>query len=135
MSSSGVAGAVTGPVGGLLASLDELAGQEPAVVASAALRADLLALLAATNRLHAELARRVAAADASGSCTADGFRSVGAWLRAFGRLSIASSARLVRAARVLRQLPALATAAGRGDVSAEHIRRVDLLVERVGVDV
>jgi hypothetical protein len=122
------------PVAALHAALDALADQDSAVVPAGSIRRDLRELLSATNRLHAELTRRVAAFDANGSSVNDGYRTTRDWLRAFGRLSQAGAARLVRGARLLQELPKLADAAGRGGVSAEHVFRVDRLAERVGIE-
>jgi hypothetical protein len=122
------------PVAALHAALDALAAQDPGVVPPISVRHDLRELLSATNRLHAELTRRVASFDANGSSVHDGFRTTRDWLRAFGRLSQAGAARLVRGARLLRELPKLADAAARGAVSAEHVYRVERLAERVGIE-
>ena len=122
------------PTTALHAALDALAAQQvtpPSAAADA--RDELLRLLAASHRLHAELARRVAAFDAEGSSAADGFRSTHTWLRAFGRLSHPSASRMVKAGRLLRELPVLAAAAGAGEVSAEHVQRIDRLAERAGL--
>ncbi|HEU5109990.1 MAG TPA: DUF222 domain-containing protein, partial [Micromonosporaceae bacterium] len=122
------------PTAALRAALDALAAQDPARLPASSIRRDLRELLTATNRLHAELVRRVAAFDATGSSGDDGYRSTRAWLRVFGRLSHAGATRLVRAARLLDRLPRLADAAAGGAVSAEHVHRVDRLAERVGLE-
>jgi hypothetical protein len=90
-------------------------------------------LLAAVNRLNAELSRRVAAFDERGLAVEDGCRTTASWLRAFGRLSGPAASSCVRRARLCRRLPELAAAAGCGEVSAEHVDRVVRLAERVGV--
>jgi hypothetical protein len=122
------------PTAALAAALDALAAQDLADRTTADIRGDLRALLAATNRLHAELVRRIAQFDAIGGCAADGFRTTRAWLRAFGRLSNTCAARLVRAVRLLRELPEMAAATTAGQVTPEHLRRLDLLVQRVGIE-
>jgi hypothetical protein len=123
----------TAPTAALSAALDALAAQDPASLPACSVRRDLRELLTATNRLHAELVRRVAAFDATRSSGADGYRTTRAWLRVFGRLSHAGATRLVRAARLLGGLPRLADAAAKGAVSAEHVYRVDRLAEEVGL--
>jgi hypothetical protein len=122
------------PTASLTAALDALAAQDVTARSTADIRSDLRALLAATNRLHAELVRRIAQFDAVSGCAADGFRSTRAWLRAFGRLSNTCAARLVRAVRLLHDLPDMAAATAAGEVTPEHLRRLDLLVERIGIE-
>jgi hypothetical protein len=121
------------PTAALRMALDALAAQDPASLPACSVRRDLRELLTATNRLHAELVRRVAAFDATRSSGDDGCRTTRAWLRVFGRLSHAGATRLVRAARLLSGLPRLADAAAKGAVSAEHVYRVDRLAEEIGV--
>src|SRR6266487_731623 len=92
----------------LVAGLDALAGEEVAGLPDAVVRADLVALLVAVNRLSAEVARRVAVFDARGLAEGDGCRSTAAWLRGFGRLSGPAAGAQVKRVRVLRALPELA---------------------------
>ena len=54
-------------------------------------RAELLALLAIANQVHAAVLIRSAAFDARGLAEGDGFRTGRAWLTAFGRLSPAAA--------------------------------------------
>src|SRR6266536_15976 len=100
----------------LVAGLDALAGEEVAGLPDAVVRADLVALLVAVNRLSAEVARRVAVFDARGLAEGDGCRSTAAWLRGFGRLSGPAAGAQVKRVRVLRALPELAA----GAVSSGH---------------
>src|SRR5262245_29669272 len=102
------------PVDGLHAALDRLLAADAATLSDEALRSELRALLAASNRLYAAVADRVAHFDARALSHGDGFRSTAAWLRAFGRLSGHAAACLVRAGRLLRRLPGLAAAAAAG---------------------
>ncbi|SRR6266487_167949 len=113
----------------LVAGLDALAGEEVAGLPDAVVRADLVALLVAVNRLSAEVARRVAVFDARGLAEGDGCRSTAAWLRGFGRLSGPAAGAQVKRVRVLRALPELAA----GAVSSGHVDQVVRLAERVGV--
>jgi hypothetical protein len=122
-----------GPVERLEADLDHLLAVDVAGLADETVRAELLALLTASNRLHAAITTRVAAFDARGLAEADGFRTAKGWLHGFGRLSAAAAAGLVHAGRVLRALPALATGVGRGEVSAEHVTKVSLLAGQIGL--
>ena len=123
----------TAPVGLVRAGLDALLAADVAVMADEAVRSELLTLLGASNQLAAVVSARVAAFDARGLAVGDGFRTAKGWLRAFGRRSGAAAAGLVRSARVLRELPALAAAAGRGEASAEHVAKVAVLADQVGV--
>jgi hypothetical protein len=89
-------------------------------------------MLVAVNRLHAQVARRLAVFDRAGLSVDDGCRSSAAWLRAFGRMTGPGAAAWVRRARLTTQLPVLAQAAVSGAVSVEHVDRVVRLVQRVG---
>ena len=123
-----------GSVAGLHAELDALLAADAAGLSDEALRSQVRQLLAASNRLFALLADRVAHFDARALSHTDGFRSTPAWLRAFGRLSGHAAASLVRAGRVLRRLPGLAAAAAAGAASPEHVTRVSLLAGQIGED-
>jgi hypothetical protein len=106
--------------------VDALSGME--------LREQLLVLLAAVNRLNAEVTRRVESFDRRNLAVDDACRSTAAWLRALGRLSGHDASGQVKRARWCRRLPALAAAAAAGEVSTEHLDRVVRLADRVGVD-
>jgi hypothetical protein len=116
----------------LQAGLGVLDGADVAGMADAALRSEVQALLVTANRLHAAVAARLAVFDARGLAQDDGFRSTKGWLGGFARLSAGAASALVKGARLLRGLPALAAAAGRGEVPAEQLGRVVRLAERVG---
>ena len=122
---------VASPVSLMASALDALTVEQPTDLPAMAVRGQLVELLAAMNRLHAQVARRVAVFEANGTCIVDAARSAKAWLRAAGRLSPQAATRLVAAGRVLTDLPVLAEAAVEGDVSSEHIERVARLAERV----
>ena len=121
----------TGGVAGLAAALDALTVEDPADLPGGTLREQLVELLAIMNRLHAQLARRVALFDTQCGYATDGARSASAWLRMTGRLSPYAAGRLVSAGRLLARLPVLAEAADDGDVTSEHIDRIGRLAERV----
>lgn len=120
--------------GQLVASVDLLAGQDVATLPDEVVREQLLDLVATSNRIWAELTRRVDIADRRGLSQDDGFRTAKTWLQAVGRLSGQAAYRLVRAARLLRQLPKLAAAAQGGEASPEHVQQVSRLAEQVGVE-
>jgi hypothetical protein len=93
-----------------------------------------LALLAAVNQLQAALVARVGSFDVRGLADNDACKTTPAWLRAYGRYSDGAASRTVKQARLLRDLPAVAEAAGRGDVTAEHVGRIAVLAKQVGVE-
>jgi hypothetical protein len=96
-------------------------------------REEVSALLAAGNQLMAALSVRVGVFDARGLAEDDGCRATRTWLMSFGRMSQGAASALVKRGLMLRELPALTAAAGRGVVSAEHLSKVDALAHRVGL--
>jgi hypothetical protein len=142
---------VIDPAGGvvdqLLAALDALAAEDLTPLLGPALLDRLRPLLAAQNRLAAEVARTVREAEVSGAAEHDGLKSMTSWLRGHGHLSTAEAGRVVRAGRALVHLPALAAAFAAGAVTgeqaavigqvtdAEHLARAaDQGVDLVAVD-
>ncbi len=81
----------------LLASLDALAAEDLTPLFGPALLDRLRPLLAAQNRLAAEIARTVREAGVSGAAEVDGLKTMASWLRGHGHLSVAEAARVVRA--------------------------------------
>jgi Domain of unknown function (DUF222) len=71
-------------------------------------------LVAARNRLDAELAAAVRRAEGAQAFAHDGMVSAAAWLRGHCRLSPAAARQLVRNGRALTQLPATAAGTPRG---------------------
>ena len=100
----------------------------------ATLRSELVELLAAANQINAAIAARVASFDTRGLADDDACRTTAVWLRCYGRYTDGAASRMVKQARVLRELPAVAEAAGRGDVTAEHVDRIAKLAKQVGVE-
>jgi hypothetical protein len=100
-------------------------------------------LVAAQNRLAAELARTVRRAELGQACEHDGLRSMASWLRGHCRLSGSAAGQAVRNGRALEQLPALAAAASQGRVSGEQVAVIGPVVtpenlaraERAGAEV
>jgi hypothetical protein len=121
-------------VGRVRAELDALLAVDVAGLPDASVRSDLLELFVAANQVHAAIALRIASFDARGLADADACRTAAAWVRAYGRFSGSAASGLVRQGRVLADLPAVAEAAGRGEVSAEHVGKIGALVKQVGVD-
>jgi uncharacterized protein DUF222 len=115
---------VIDPVGGvvdeLTAALDALAAEDLAPLFGPALLDRLRPLLAAQNRLAAEVARTVREAEVSGAAEVDGLKTMASWLRGHGHLSITEAGRVVRTGRALAQLPGMAAAFAAGQVTAEQ---------------
>src|SRR5687767_13948850 len=120
MSSNGEAALVTR----LRADLYALVAVDVAAMPDATLRSELVELLAAANQLNAAIASRIASFDTRGLSDDDGCQTTKVWLRCNGRSSDATAARLVHQARLLRDLPAVAEAAGRGAVTADHVGQI-----------
>jgi hypothetical protein len=118
----------------LRADLYELVAVDVVSLPDATLRSELVELLAAANQITAAIAARVASFDTRGLADDDAGRTTAVWLRCYGRYTDGAAARMVRQARVLRELPAVAEAAGRGDVTAEHVGRIARLAKQVGVE-
>src|SRR5687767_1831320 len=130
MSSSGAGD----PVERLRAGLDELGAMDVVSLPDATLRSGLAVLLAARNQLDAVLAAWVACFDTRNLADDDACRTSAVWLRAYARCSDHTASGLVKRARLLQDLPALAEAAGRGEVSAEHVDRISELAKQIGVE-
>ncbi len=86
-------------------------------------------LLEAKNRLDAQLARSVRAAELQQASEDDGVKSMRSWLVGHGRLSPAAAGQLVRNGRALDHLPALAAAFADGAVTAEQVAVVAPVVK------
>jgi HAMP domain-containing protein len=78
-------------------------------------------LLAAKNRLDAQLTRAVREGELTQASEHDGAKTMQSWLRGHGRLSSAAAHRLVATGRALEHLPALAAAFAAGRVTAEAV--------------
>lgn len=122
------------PVAPLLAGLRAIATTDMTELDDAFLRRQLLELLTASNRLEAEVVRRLDASDRRGLHEHDGCRTAKTWLQAFGRISSTVAHRLSKAARLLRHLPQFDSAFRDGVVTGEHLRQVSMLAEQVGVE-
>jgi hypothetical protein len=86
-------------------------------------------MLEAKNRLDAQVARWVRAAEIEQAPEEDGLKSMQSWLRGHGRLSRAAAGQLVRNGRALDHLPALASASADGAVTAEQVAIVAPVVK------
>src|SRR3954464_15624329 len=79
------------------------------------------ALVAARNRIDAELARTVRRAELAQAPEHDGLRTRQSWLRGHARLSPAAAGQLVRNGRALESLPAVAAGCTAGLITAEQV--------------
>jgi hypothetical protein len=123
-----------GAVAALHADLDDLLTLDVAALPDQTVRDGLLGLLAADNRLQAAIATWTAAFDTRDLAGTDAFRTTKVWLSAFARRSHRAAAALVRRARLLRHLPAVAQAAADGTATTDHLDRVATLAGQVGTD-
>ncbi|MFW3172207.1 endonuclease, partial [Geodermatophilus sp. CPCC 206100] len=80
---------------GLSSVLDTLAGGDLAGLGDGELLDRIAALVAARNRIEAELARTVRAADVRRAAEHDGLTTMRSWLRGHARLSAAEAGRVV----------------------------------------
>ncbi|WNV77378.1 HNH endonuclease signature motif containing protein [Geodermatophilus sp. DSM 44513] len=113
----------------LLASVDALAAEDLSPLFGPALLERLRPLLVLANRIDAEIARTVAECDGVGAAEHDGLKTMGSWLRGHGHLSDSEAARVVRAARALTHLPAMAAAFAAGEVTAEQAAVLGTIAE------
>ncbi|TFV57579.1 HNH endonuclease [Geodermatophilus sp. DF01-2] len=118
----------------LMAALDGLAGEDLAPLFGPALFGPVLLdrlrpLLAAQNRLAAEVTRTVRECEVSGAAEVDGLKTMGSWLRGHAHLAAAEAARVVRAGRALEHLPTLAAAFAAGHVTGEQAAIVGRVAE------
>src|SRR5262245_21622628 len=122
------------PWAGLTAAAQALAAEDVVGWSDEQVRDGLCALLAEVNRLDAIVSTIVASFDTRNLSERDAYRTTRSWLMAFGRMSQGAASGWLSRARLQRALPALSGAALDGDVSAEHLRKVDDLAEHVGLD-
>jgi hypothetical protein len=108
-------------MGELRSALDALAAEDVRRLGPRQQLDRITELLEARNRLDAQLARSVRAAELQQAPEDDGMASMRSWLRGHGRLGPAAAGQLVRNARVLDHLPVLASAFADGAVTAEQV--------------
>ena len=122
------------PVDRLRADLDELVAVDVVGLPDAMLRSGLQVLMAARNQLDAAIASWLASFDTRNLADDDACRTSAVWLRGYARCSDHAASGQVKRARLLHDLPAVAQAAGRGEVSAEHVDRIAELAKQIGVE-
>jgi len=86
-------------------------------------------LVAARNRMDAELTRTVRHADATSAVEHDGLKSMRSWLIGHVRLSPADAGRVVRSGRALAHFPTVAAGFADGGITAAQ---VNVVAEKVG---
>jgi hypothetical protein len=111
-------------VGELQSALDALAADDLSPFSAPQLLDRTAELVRARNRIDAELARTVRAADLAQAPEHDGLKTMRSWLRGHARLSPSAAAQLVRSGRALEHLPAVAAGFADGRVTAEHVALV-----------
>ncbi len=113
----------------LLAALEALAAEDLSPAFGPQLLDRERFLLAAVNRLTAELARTTRQCELAQAPEHDGLRSMPSWLRGHGHLSPTEAGRLVRIGRALESLPAVAAAFAAGAVTAGQVGEIARVVE------
>jgi hypothetical protein len=113
----------------LRSALDALAADDVHSLAPRQQLDRIAEILEARNRLDAQLARSVRAAELQQAPEDDGLKSMQSWLRGHGRLSPGAAGQLVRNGRALEHLPALAAAFEDGAVTAEQVAVVAPVVK------
>ena len=108
-------------MGELQSALDALAAEDVRALSPRQKLDGLREMLAAKNRLDAQMARWVRSAEVDQAPEDDGQKSMKSWLRGHGRISPTVAGQVVRNGRALEQLPALEAAFAAGAVTAEHV--------------
>jgi hypothetical protein len=108
-------------VGELQSALDALAAEDLYVMVAPQLLDRTAELVAARNRIDAELARTVRMGDVTQAPEHDGQKTMRSWLCGHTRLSPAAASQIVRNGRVLEHLPAVAAACAAGAVTADQV--------------
>jgi hypothetical protein len=108
-------------MGELSSALDALAADDVHAMFAPQLLDRVAQLLAARNRIDAELTRTIREADLTDAAEVDGMRTMQSWLRGRGRVAPRAAAQLVRNGRALQYLPALAAAYAEGFVTTDQV--------------
>ncbi|OMQ16133.1 endonuclease [Modestobacter sp. VKM Ac-2676] len=113
----------------LSTALDALVAEDLHGLSDGAVLDRTAVLVAARNRLDAELTRTVRHAKVGQAAERDGLKSMRSWLIGHARLSAGEADRIGRAGRVLAHFPVLAAGFAAGEVSAAQ---VNVVAEKVG---
>ncbi|MEU2351168.1 DUF222 domain-containing protein [Modestobacter sp. NPDC049651] len=114
---------------GLQSALDELAAEDVESMADAETLDSVAGLIAARNRLDAQITRRVRHGQLIQSAERDGLKSMRSWLIGHQRLSAWDASRLMRAGRTLPHFPLVAVGFADGSITAAQ---VDVIADAVG---
>jgi hypothetical protein len=101
--------------------LDALAEDDLHALTGPALLERTAELVAARNRIDAELARTTRRAELAQAPEHDGLKSMASWLRGHSRLSARAAGLLVRNGRALEHLPAVAAGCAAGQITADQL--------------
>jgi hypothetical protein len=116
-------------VGELQSALDALAAEDVRSLTPRQQLDGIAEMLAAKNRLEAQVARWVRSAELDQAPEDDGKKTMKSWLRGHGRVSPGVAGQVVRTGRALEQLPALAAAFAAGAVTAEQVAVIAPVVQ------
>ena len=108
-------------MGQLGTALDALADDDLHALTAPELLARTAELVAARNRLDAELARTTRIAETTQAPEHDGLKSMASWLRGHCRLSARAAGLLVRNGRALTHLPQVAAGCAAGTITADQL--------------
>src|SRR3954470_3427147 len=104
-----------------MSALDGLAAEDLFGLSAAGLLDRTAVLVAARNRIDAELARTVRRAELAQAPEHGGLKTMASWLRGHAQLSPAAAGQLVRNGRALEFLPAVAAGCAAGVITAEQV--------------
>jgi Domain of unknown function (DUF222) len=113
----------------LMSALDALAAEDVRSLSPRQKLDGISEMLAAKNRLDAQVARWVRSAELDQAPEDDGKKTMKSWLRGHGRVSPAVAGQVVRTGRALEKLPALAAAFAAGAVTAEQVAVIAPVVQ------
>jgi peptidoglycan/xylan/chitin deacetylase (PgdA/CDA1 family) len=116
-------------VGELQSALDGLAADDLHALSQDQTLDRTAMIVAARNRLDAELTRTVRHAEVTQAPEHDGLKSMRSWLIGHTRLAPAEASKVVRSGKVLEHFPALAVGFAEGSVTAAQ---VNVVAEKVG---
>ncbi|MEU2350267.1 DUF222 domain-containing protein [Modestobacter sp. NPDC049651] len=114
---------------GLQSALDELAAEDVEALTDAQSLDSVGELIAARNRLDAQIARRVRHAECIQAPERDGLTSMRSWLVGHQRVWANDASKVVRAGRTLPSFPLVAAGFAAGEITAAQ---VDVIAEAVG---
>src|SRR6195952_4319268 len=116
-------------MGGVELALEARAARGLHVLGQGAVLDRTAFLVAARNRLDAELTRTVRHAECTRAAEHDGLKTMRSWLIGHARLAPAEASRIVRSGRALEHFPVLAAGFADGSVTAAQ---VNVVAEKVG---